>query len=150
MNSTTTFMNPSNNIHEFCHNIQGIRVPGLMHVPWLISSNKNVSTPATTADFMPTILSILEVKSDNPTWVMDGIDLMPLVSASATTSSGLSTAVDKATGYMPRPKKLGFDSTGGQHAIIDNNWKLLHNPGGGQCDFQPPYGALPSPATKYP
>ena len=23
--------------------------------------------------------------------------------------------------------------------MIDNNWKILHNPGKGQCDFQPPY-----------
>ena len=39
----------------------GIRVPGMMHFPRLITANKNVSTPATTADFMPTIMSILEV-----------------------------------------------------------------------------------------
>ena len=39
--------------------------------------------------------------------------------------------------YIPRPKVLGFDCTGGQHTVIDNNWKLVHNPGMGQCDFQP-------------
>ena len=34
----------------------GIRVPGLIHVPWQIRGNQNVSTPATTADFLPTIM----------------------------------------------------------------------------------------------
>ena len=42
-------------------------------------------------------------------------------------------------GYLPRSKVLGFDCTGGQHTIIDNNMKIIHNPGKGQCSFQPPY-----------
>lgn len=119
----------------------GIRVPGMVHFPRLISSNKNISTPTTTADFMPTVMSILEVVSENPSWAMDGIDLIPLVNASAASSSGASRAADPVGGYLSRPKPLGFDSTGGQHAVIDNNWKLLHNPGGGQCQFQPPYNS---------
>jgi hypothetical protein len=36
-----------------------------MHYPKLIQQNKNVSTPATTADFLPTIMAILEVTSDS-------------------------------------------------------------------------------------
>ena len=74
---------------------------------------------------------------------------MPLIDASAANSSGLSNAVDPVNGYLPRPKLLGFDSTGGQHAIIDNNWKLLHNPGGGQCDFQPPYNTWKNLSTLF-
>ena len=42
-------------------------------------------------------------------------------------------------GYLPRSKVLGFDCTGGQHTIIDNNMKIIHNPGTGQCSFQAPY-----------
>merc|ERR1712203_145734 len=34
---------------------------------------------------------------------------------------------------------MGGFWTGGQQAIIDNNWKILHNPGLGQCDSQAPY-----------
>ena len=114
----------------------GIRVPGIVHFPAAIAENKNVSTPATTADYVPTIFNILKVQSSNPSYVMDGIDLLPIIAASAANSSGLSTG---EAAYVPRPKLLGFDSTGGQHALIDNNWKLLHNPGKGQCDFKPPY-----------
>ena len=44
----------------------GIRVPGMIHIPWVILENKNISTPTTTADFLPTIMSIFQVESDNP------------------------------------------------------------------------------------
>ena len=50
-------------------------MPGMVHIPWVILENKNISTPTTTADFLPTIMSIFQVESDNPTWVMDGINL---------------------------------------------------------------------------
>ena len=56
----------------------GIRVPGLLHVPWLIAEHKNVSTPTTTADFLPTIMSLLEVESDNPTWALVRVGLCTL------------------------------------------------------------------------
>lgn len=105
----------------------GIRVPGMFHYPAAISRNMNITTPATTADFLPTIMSILQVKSDNPTWVMDGIDLLPIVRNQPA-----------AGGYLPRPKHMGF-WTMGQQAVIDNNWKIVHAPGTGQCAMQPPY-----------
>ena len=65
----------------------GIRVPGMIHIPWVILENKNISTPTTTADFLPTIMGIFQVESDNPTWVLDGINLIPLVKASPTVST---------------------------------------------------------------
>jgi len=43
-----------------------------MYAPGLISSHINVTTPTFTGDFLPTIMALLDVKSDNPTWVMDG------------------------------------------------------------------------------
>eukprot|EP01043_Picozoa_sp_COSAG02_P009690 COSAG02_NODE_331_length_24480_cov_22.114720_26_plen_56_part_00 len=52
----------------------------MVHIPWVILENMNVSTPTTTADFLPTIMSIFKVESDNPTWVMDGIDLSKCLS----------------------------------------------------------------------
>ena len=103
----------------------GIRVPGIMHYPRAIRANVNVSTPATTADFLPTIMSLLQVESDNSSWALDGLDLLPLVAANP----------------APRGKPIGFDSTGGEHAVIDENWKLLVNPKIGQCDAQPPYAS---------
>lgn len=59
----------------------------MIHIPWVILENKNISTPTTTADFLPTIMGIFQVESDNPTWVLDGIDLIPLVKASPTVST---------------------------------------------------------------
>jgi len=58
---------------------------------------------------------------------MDGVDLLPFIES----SHGGKVNVSRA-------KPIGF-WTGDQEAIIDENWKLLHNPSQGQCDFQPPY-----------
>lgn len=105
----------------------GIRIPGMMHAPMLISSNLNVSTPATTADFLPTIMEVLGVQSSNPSWVMDGISLIPMLKNIT----------------APRPKPLIF-SWGGQSAVIDNEWKLMNKPNAGQCDYQEPYSSMKS------
>ena len=107
----------------------GIRVPGAIFYPPLISRNLNITMPAVSTDVLPTIMNVLRVEeSDNPDWVVDGLDLIPRIEL----------ALNNIT--VLRSKPIGFDSTGGQHALIDNNWKLLHNPGGsGQCEFQPPY-----------
>lgn len=104
----------------------GIRVPGIMHWPAKIQENKNVSTVTVTSDFLPTIMEILEVETDNPTWVMDGMSLIPYIQDNTS---------------MTRPKPLGF-SWGGLHVIIDNEWKLLSKPNAGQCDFQEPYASM--------
>jgi hypothetical protein len=64
---------------------------------------------------------------------------VPLLQASPKVSTGMLESSGAVAGYIPRPKVLGFDCTGGQHTVIDNNMKLVHNPGKGQCDFQPPY-----------
>lgn len=40
----------------------GIRVPGMMHAPMLIQRNMNITTPATTADFLPTLMDVLQVR----------------------------------------------------------------------------------------
>lgn len=82
----------------------GIRVPGLMHAPSLISENVNVTSPTTTADFLPTIMELLGVETDNPDWVMDGESLLPVL--------------DPANASMPRSKPLVFN-WGGQEGIID-------------------------------
>jgi hypothetical protein len=90
----------------------------------LISTFKNITMPAITSDFLPTIMALLDVSSDNPTWTMDGISLLPFITAENTSLS--------------RPKPLGF-SWGGLHVIIDNEWKLMNKPSKGQCNYQEPY-----------
>jgi len=108
----------------------GIRVPGAIFYPPLISRNLNITMPTTSTDVLPTIMNVLQVEeSDNPSWTVDGLDLIPTIEF----------ALRNLT--ISREKPIGFDSTGGQHALIDNKWKLLHNPGKGQCDFQPPYNS---------
>ena len=57
----------------------GIRVPGIMHAPGLIQRHINVTTPTFTGDFLPTILALLGVKTDNPTWIMDGMNLLEII-----------------------------------------------------------------------
>ena len=118
----------------------GIRVPGIMHYPPAIKENMNITTPATTADFLPTIMSLLQVTSDNPTWAMDGIDLLPVVEQNQAAAAAAVAEAAGTTGaaYVPRAKELGF-WTMNQYAIIDNNWKIVRGPGTGQCDMQPPY-----------
>eukprot|EP01052_Picozoa_sp_SAG31_P032831 SAG31_NODE_3642_length_4032_cov_1.536232_3_plen_168_part_00 len=97
-----------------------------MHAPMLIQTHRNVTTVAVTSDFMPTIMELLDVKSDNPSWPIDGISLLPFI--------GEDTA-------LPRPQPLGF-SWGGLHAVIDNEWKLMSKPVAGQCTFQEPYATI--------
>lgn len=97
----------------------------MMHAPAYITSNLNVSTPATTADFLPTVMDILGVESSHPSWAMDGISLLPLLKNIT----------------APRPKPLIF-SWGGLNGVIDNDWKLIDKPDAGQCDFQEPYSSM--------
>ena len=105
------------------HREGGIRVPGMFHYPPAITRHLNVTTPATTADFLPTIMRLLGVTSDNPGWAMDGIDLLPLVTNPEVGVPGT---------YVPRSKELVF-WTNNQQAVIDNNWKIVRAPGIGQC-----------------
>lgn len=103
-------------------------MPGVVHfgssiAPSSLKNNHlNFSTPATTADFLPTIMDLLQVESDNPTWPIDGINLLPLVSAGNT-----SAARDSPIGIW----------WGNQQGIIDDAWKLITKPEVGQCDEQP-------------
>lgn len=115
----------------------GIRVPGLVHYPAKIQQHKNISTPASSSDFLPTIMTILEVETDNPTWALDGTDLLPIIAASSNDHT-----------YVKRQKPIGF-WTGNQQAMIDNNWKLLFNPSKGQCDFQLPYSTWNNLSNAY-
>ena len=50
----------------------GIRTPGIIHSPALINGHRNVTTPAITSDFLPTIMELLQVQSPHPDWAMDG------------------------------------------------------------------------------
>eukprot|EP00300_Choanocystis_sp_HF-7_P001302 c11050_g1_i1.p1 GENE.c11050_g1_i1~~c11050_g1_i1.p1 ORF type:complete len:572 (+),score=118.97 c11050_g1_i1:255-1718(+) len=101
----------------------GLRVPGFVHWPARISSFRNITTPVSTVDILPTIMELLQVESDNPTWVMDGVSFLGAIDEGADPNA-------------PREKPLVF-SWGTQQAIIDKEWKLVSGPLKGQCDAQP-------------
>mmetsp|Transcript_147 Transcript_147/g.296 ORF Transcript_147/g.296 Transcript_147/m.296 type:complete len:613 (+) Transcript_147:7-1845(+) len=105
----------------------GIRTPGFIHAPSFISEHRNITTPAVTQDFLPTIMQLLDVKADHPDWVMDGISLLPFIAS---------------TKHMPRPEPIGI-AWGGNYALIDNDMKLISKPLKGQCDYQAPYSNIP-------
>jgi hypothetical protein len=106
----------------------GIRVPGIIHSPMHISSFINVTTPTVTSDFLPTIMELLNVQTDNPTWVMDGMSLVNTIKGNTIPNAD-------------RPKYIGV-KWGSSEAIIDNQWKLMSKPTKGQCDFQEPYASM--------
>ncbi len=112
----------------------GIRVPGIMHAPGLISRFANVTTPTVTSDFLPTIMELLGVTTDNPGWVMDGMSLLPYITP---------TEAGSSLSRRPRPNPIGV-KWGGSEAIIDNDWKLMSKPNAGQCDYQEPWASVPA------
>mmetsp|Transcript_12590 Transcript_12590/g.32198 ORF Transcript_12590/g.32198 Transcript_12590/m.32198 type:complete len:249 (-) Transcript_12590:813-1559(-) len=104
----------------------GIRTPGIIHAPMLLQEHRNVTTVAVTSDFLPTIMDLLGVQTDNPTWAMDGMSLLPYIGANAS---------------LPRPEPLGF-SWSSHTILIDNDWKLMSKPFAGQCNYQEPYASM--------
>merc|ERR1719476_1297570 len=73
----------------------GIRVPGFIHWPEVITKHVVTNHAAVTSDFLPTVLDLLGVKHPHPTWHMDGMSLLPLLRDDLSASS-------------PRTKGIGF------------------------------------------
>ena len=105
----------------------GLRVPGILEWPAMIKQNSQTWHPSYVSDYMPTLLEVMGVPHEHPTWAADGVSLMPLIRALASTP-----AVNDTT---PRSSAdpLVF-ALGTQRAIIDNQWKLLKDPVVGQCN----------------
>ncbi len=84
----------------------GIRVPGLVVWPGRIRPGSVTEMPASTSDYLPTILDMLDIKmpDDRP---LDGVSLLPVFSEPT----------------ARRPRGLGFES-GTQAAWIQNRYKL--------------------------
>jgi hypothetical protein len=77
-------------------------------------------------------LDLLEVDfkkaSPNPTWVLDGTSLLPMVKPGSDPNAPRSS---------PLIFSFGNKFEHSQQAIIDNDWKILTRPSIGQCDQQP-------------
>ena len=57
----------------------GLRVPGIIEWPEVISAARSSSIPCVTSDIMPTLLDILDIKHPDPQRPLDGISLKTLI-----------------------------------------------------------------------
>lgn len=90
----------------------GVRVPGILEWPDVISSGMTTTIPAVTTDYYPTILDYLclSVPNQKP---LDGITLRPIIEGTATT----------------RGKPIGF-KFGGDKSWVNQRYKLIDDGGG--------------------
>ncbi len=86
----------------------GIRVPGLLEWPAVVTKPRRVTVPCGTEDYFPTVLSAVGNRDKATVRPVDGVDLMPLIRGEMTS----------------RPRPMGRQSKG-QLALIDNRWKLI-------------------------
>ena len=85
----------------------GVRVPGILEWPSRIPSARSTDLPASSSDYLPTILDVLGVERPDAR-PLDGISLLPLIE-----------------GRMEqRPEPIGFQSRN-QLALTGNRWKLI-------------------------
>ncbi len=94
----------------------GLKVPILVHVPWLGGDGRTDPTPVTGADFYPTILDLLDIPLQ-PDQHHDGQSFLPLL--------------DGTAGKMTRPLYWHYPHYGNQggepsSVILRNDWKLIH------------------------
>jgi len=90
----------------------GIRVPGVMIWPSLISEPMMIEAPCCTSDYLPTILDILDIERIESRGPIDGLSLLPIL-----------------TGAQRGPG-IGFRSRN-QSAWITDRYKII-SPGGGK------------------
>ncbi len=85
----------------------GIRVPAILEWPARVEAGSATDVPATTSDYLPTVLDVLDLAlpDDRP---IDGVSLLPLIEGRA----------------LERPRPIGFESAG-QLALVDNRYKLV-------------------------
>ncbi|TWU43524.1 Arylsulfatase [Novipirellula aureliae] len=91
----------------------GVRVPGLLEWPAKIQSHRITPVPCSTSDYLPTILDVLGLQTDNTTKPVDGISLVPLINGK----------MDSRT--LP----IGFQSRK-QQSLTDNQYKLYSRDSG--------------------
>eukprot|EP00040_Diaphanoeca_grandis_P039653 m.259716 g.259716 ORF g.259716 m.259716 type:complete len:733 (-) comp38560_c0_seq1:181-2379(-) len=108
----------------------GIRVPGILEWPAMIKSHSETWHPAYVSDYLPTLLELLGVEHDHPTWAADGMSLMPLITSLSTTPNTNDTTLRSSA----RPLVFQLED---QIAIVNNWIKIVRNPAVGQCNAEP-------------
>ena len=91
----------------------GIRVPGLLEWPARVRKPRVVTCPASTLDYLPTVLDALGIETGKPKSPLDGISLLPWVDGSVAARS--------------RPIPFAHRQ---RAALIDNRFKLVRNGAG--------------------
>jgi arylsulfatase A-like enzyme len=89
----------------------GVRVPGVLVWPAVITSSRTTDVPCVTSDYLPTVLDVLGI--DLPQRPMDGISLVPLIKGEATA----------------RNKPIGFQSEK-QQSWVEDRYKLYSRDSG--------------------
>ena len=96
----------------------GIRVPTIMswpdRVPGFIFES---DYPVVTHDLLPTILEVLDVKSDNPDWELDGTSIIEVLETGGNITSSISRD----------PIGFTYAGSGISLAWMDMEWKLVEN-----------------------
>ena len=91
----------------------------------MIHKNSKTWYPASSTDFLPTIMELLDVSHPHPTFASDGISLLPLI---------------KKLSEHPSQNDTTRRSTNHplhcEGAIIDNEWKFIPNPEKGLCKLE--------------
>lgn len=99
----------------------GVRVPGLCVWPARVKAGSETSIPASTCDYLPTILELLGIEQQDAR-PLDGVSLLTLLSGD----------------MRERPRPIPFESAG-QLALTGNRFKLIHQPqrgaGGEELNF---------------
>ncbi|YCM46926.1 sulfatase-like hydrolase/transferase (plasmid) [Verrucomicrobiaceae bacterium 227] len=87
----------------------GVRVPGLLIWPKMISENRTITMPCSTSDYFPTVMEALgHTLPEKLARPYDGVSLIPLIKGE----------------MKERPRPIAFESRG-QVSLSDNRWKLI-------------------------
>ena len=86
----------------------GVHVPGLLEWPSKITGPRTVTMPASTLDYFPTVLDVLNVPAESGPEPHDGVSLQPLIEGRMSS----------------RPAPICFES-GKQISVVDNRYKLI-------------------------
>jgi arylsulfatase A-like enzyme len=107
----------------------GIRVPGLLIWPKMITESKIYSIPCSTNDYFPTIMDVLGYQIPNKlSRPFDGISLLPLLEGK----------------MKSRPRPIAFESRD-QLALTDNQYKIYSKDGGDNYEL---YDLIADPIEK--
>eukprot|EP01043_Picozoa_sp_COSAG02_P048417 COSAG02_NODE_4754_length_5022_cov_2.228113_2_plen_736_part_00 len=105
----------------------GVRVPGILEWPAMVHSHRETWLPVGVYDYLPTVLDILGLKrlSKFSTWPLDGVSILPWIIGEFPAKRGKPIGLIQHDGA----------GSGNSQARVDEEMKLVLNPGQGQCSW---------------